>query len=98
MTQNDTLPASSRRIEIEGSTLNVFEFGAGEPVVLGSSYLWDIRMWRPQIEALSKRYRVIVPELWGSVACKMRSEKCRSDSLTRNRDLVLPQGMIAQTS
>jgi pimeloyl-ACP methyl ester carboxylesterase len=72
MTYNNTLPDSSvssghapKRIEIEGSTLNVFEFGTGEPVVLGSSYLWDMRMWRPQIEVLSKRYRVIVPELWG---------------------------------
>jgi pimeloyl-ACP methyl ester carboxylesterase len=45
--------------------MNVLEVGVGEPVVLGSSYLWDRRMWRYQIEALSKRYRVIVPELWG---------------------------------
>src|SRR5580693_3427625 len=56
---------ASKRIKIQGSTMNVLEVGVGEPVVLGSSYLWDRRMWRYQIEALSKRYRVIVPELWG---------------------------------
>ncbi|HUC17403.1 MAG TPA: alpha/beta fold hydrolase [Acetobacteraceae bacterium] len=56
---------AAKRIEIEGSRLNIFEFGAGDPVILGTSYLWDMRMWRPQIESLAKRYRVIVPELWG---------------------------------
>ncbi|MFP3710763.1 alpha/beta fold hydrolase, partial [Paraburkholderia sp. SIMBA_009] len=29
------------------------------------SYLWDAAMWAPQIDALSSRYRVIVPDLWG---------------------------------
>ncbi|MDR5663958.1 alpha/beta fold hydrolase, partial [Burkholderia cenocepacia] len=35
------------------------------PVLLGHSYLWDATMWAPQIDALSRRYRVIVPDLWG---------------------------------
>jgi pimeloyl-ACP methyl ester carboxylesterase len=34
-------------------------------VVLAHSYLWDAAMWRPQIAALSRHYRVIVPNLWG---------------------------------
>lgn len=55
----------ARQIEIDGSSLNLLDAGSGPPVVLGSSYLWDAEMWRPQIEALSGRYRLIVPELWG---------------------------------
>lgn len=55
----------ARSVEVEGSLLKVYEFGSGEPVVLGSSYLWDVRMWGPQIKVLSHHYRVIVPELWG---------------------------------
>nr|UCQ29650.1 alpha/beta hydrolase [Edwardsiella piscicida] len=41
------------------------DHGSGFPLVLGHSYLFDADMWRPQIEALSAHYRVIVPELWG---------------------------------
>lgn len=55
----------ARQFEIDGSLLNVLDVGAGPPVVLGSSFLWDAEMWRPQIEALSGRFRLIVPELWG---------------------------------
>jgi pimeloyl-ACP methyl ester carboxylesterase len=58
-------PETARQIEIQGSHLNVYDIGQGPVVVLGSSYLWDARMWAPQIEALSKTHRVIVPELWG---------------------------------
>jgi pimeloyl-ACP methyl ester carboxylesterase len=62
-----TTPAQNgaKQIEIAGSALNLLDIGSGAPVVLGSSYLWDAEMWRPQIEALSGRYRLIVPELWG---------------------------------
>ena len=55
----------ARQVEIDGSLLNVLDVGAGQPVVLGSSFLWGAEMWRPQIEALSSRFRLIVPELWG---------------------------------
>lgn len=50
---------------IDGQPLHYLDQGRGPVVVLGSSYLWDHRMWAPQIDALSKHYRVIVPELWG---------------------------------
>jgi pimeloyl-ACP methyl ester carboxylesterase len=69
MTSSDLFGSSvafaSKQIEVDGSSLNVFEFGTGTPVLLGHSYLWSAEMWRPQIEALSRRYRIIVPELWG---------------------------------
>lgn len=50
---------------LDGQTLHYLDQGQGPVVVLGSSYLWDHSMWAPQIEALSRHYRVIVPELWG---------------------------------
>lgn len=50
---------------IDGQPLHYLDQGQGPVVLLGSSYLWDHSMWAPQIDALSKHYRVIVPELWG---------------------------------
>lgn len=41
------------------------EYGSGPVLVLGTSYLWDARMWQPQIDALSAHYRIIVPLLPG---------------------------------
>ncbi len=51
--------------DILGSTMTYLDLGIGETVLLGHSYLWDAEMWRPQIEALARHYRVIVPNLWG---------------------------------
>jgi pimeloyl-ACP methyl ester carboxylesterase len=48
-----------------GSTMTYLDLGIGDAVLLGHSYLWDAEMWRPQIEILARRYRVIVPNLWG---------------------------------
>ncbi|MGI4764135.1 MAG: alpha/beta fold hydrolase [Janthinobacterium lividum] len=45
--------------------MSFVEAGVGPTVLLGSSYLWDADMWRPQLEALSSRFRVIAPDLWG---------------------------------
>ncbi len=50
---------------ILGSSMTFLDLGIGEVVLLGHSYLWDAEMWRPQIEALARHYRVIVPNLWG---------------------------------
>jgi pimeloyl-ACP methyl ester carboxylesterase len=52
-------------IEIEGQSLHYQIHGSGFPVLLGHSYLWDSSMWAPQIDALSRDYQVIVPDLWG---------------------------------
>lgn len=41
------------------------DIGSGFPVVLGGSYLWGRDMWAPQIQQLSRRYRLILPELPG---------------------------------
>ncbi|VVM88997.1 3-oxoadipate enol-lactonase 2 [Pseudomonas fluorescens] len=50
---------------IDGQPLHYLDQGTGPVVLLGQSYLWDRYMWEPQVSALSKHYRVIVPELWG---------------------------------
>jgi pimeloyl-ACP methyl ester carboxylesterase len=55
----------ARRVVIQGSTLSAIEIGSGPAIVLGPSFLWDARMWVPQIAALRDRYRIIVPDLWG---------------------------------
>lgn len=45
--------------------MHYIEAGSGFPLLLGHSYLFDHRMWKPQMEELAKRYRLIVPDLWG---------------------------------
>jgi pimeloyl-ACP methyl ester carboxylesterase len=41
------------------------ERGAGRPLVLVHAGIADGRMWEPQLERLSARYRVVVPDLRG---------------------------------
>lgn len=50
---------------LDGQSLHYLDQGQGPVVLLGSSYLWDHAMWAPQIEVLSRHYRVIAPDLWG---------------------------------
>jgi len=45
--------------------MSFLDIGSGAPILLGHSYLFDHKMWKPQIEFLSKKYRVIAPDLWG---------------------------------
>ncbi len=51
-------------LTIKGRTLFYEEKGEGFPLLFGHSYLWDGKMWEPQVEALSSSYRCIVPDLW----------------------------------
>ncbi len=50
---------------VDGQQMAYQDVGQGPVIVLGHSYLWDSRMWVPQIEVLSQSYRCIVPDLWG---------------------------------
>jgi pimeloyl-ACP methyl ester carboxylesterase len=52
-------------VEVMGSSMTAVDAGRGEAVLLGHSYLWDAEMWRPQIDLLSRQYRVIAPDVWG---------------------------------
>ncbi len=52
-------------LTIRGRRMFYEDHGRGFPILFGHSYLWDARMWEPQVEALSRTYRCIVPEIWG---------------------------------
>lgn len=54
-----------KTIHVEGSAISTIDVGKGPVIVLGSGFLCDAGSWMPQIECLSSRYRVVVPELWG---------------------------------
>ena len=45
--------------------MNYIDAGAGYPILMGHSYLFDKEMWAPQIKTLSENFRLIVPDLWG---------------------------------
>lgn len=49
----------------QGQDLHYQDQGEGAALLFGHSYLWDHRMWREQVAALGRRYRCIVPDLWG---------------------------------
>ncbi|NVZ29066.1 alpha/beta fold hydrolase [Pseudomonas gingeri] len=76
-------------VTIEGQSLHYLDQGAGEVVVLGSSYLWDSAMWAPQIAVLARHYRVIVPELWGHGQSGALPESTRSLDDLANQTLAL---------
>ncbi|BAJ01902.1 alpha/beta fold hydrolase [Shewanella violacea] len=57
--------SARKQITIDNKRLSYLDIGTGPVLLFGHSYLWDSRMWTPQIEHLSKQYRCIVPELWG---------------------------------
>ena len=63
---------------IEDRKLTYLDQGTGPVLVLGHSYLWDSKMWQPQIEALSQHYRCIVPELWAHGQADVAPEKTRT--------------------
>ncbi|MDN3681593.1 alpha/beta fold hydrolase [Vibrio tapetis subsp. quintayensis] len=44
--------------------MHYLDVGKGPVLLFGHSYLWDSKMWAPQVEALSQNYRCIVPDLW----------------------------------
>ncbi len=49
---------------IDGKECAYQDMGEGYPILLGHSFLWDSQMWQPQLEALSKEFRCIAPDLW----------------------------------
>jgi pimeloyl-ACP methyl ester carboxylesterase len=53
------------RIEIYGSSVEYFEQGSGQPVVLLHSSGASGAQWRALADRLSPRYRVIAPDLYG---------------------------------
>lgn len=51
-------------VMIDGREMHYLDQGEGFPLLLGHSFLWDSRMWVPQLDILSQHFRCIVPDLW----------------------------------
>lgn len=49
---------------INQANMAYLDEGNGHPLLMGHSYLWDARMWQPQIQYLQTNYRCIAPDLW----------------------------------
>jgi pimeloyl-ACP methyl ester carboxylesterase len=49
---------------INGRNLHYTDQGEGFPILFGHSFLWDERMWAPQLKVLSQQYRCLVVDLW----------------------------------
>jgi pimeloyl-ACP methyl ester carboxylesterase len=54
-----------REVHLTGGRMSILDVGGGPAVLLGHGFLWDHAMWEPQIAALSRHCRVIVPDMWG---------------------------------
>lgn len=59
---------------VNGVRLHYVEQGTGTPVVLGHGLCMDHSMFEAQVEALSHRYRVIVPDWRGHGGSEARAE------------------------
>ncbi len=55
----ETFAPKLRKAKVNGTQLAYVELGKGQPMVLVHGALSDYRQWAPQVEALSKRFRVI---------------------------------------
>lgn len=66
------------KFAIDGREMAYQDIGHGPVIVLGHSYLWDSEMWAPQVAALSRDYRCIVPELWAHGQSDFAPESTRS--------------------
>ena len=58
-------PSAAGMAEVNGTKLYYELYGAGPPVLLLHGFGLDHRMWRPQVEALSKRHLVIAYDARG---------------------------------
>ncbi|OLQ91332.1 2-succinyl-6-hydroxy-2,4-cyclohexadiene-1-carboxylate synthase [Vibrio ponticus] len=52
------------KFTIDGKQMAYLDIGQGPVLLFGHSYLWDSKMWAPQVAHLSQSYRCIVPDLW----------------------------------
>ena len=57
------IPPGVRTVRVDGYPVAYVDEGAGEPVVLIHGAFVDHRLWRQQIDVLSRSYRVIAPSL-----------------------------------
>ena len=70
--------SNKKTLTINNNTLSYIDIGTGPVLLLGHSYLWNAKMWAPQLEELSQYYRCIVPDLWGHGDSATLPEACHS--------------------
>ena len=72
-----------------GCEVNCDIQGTGEPLILVHSYLWDNKMWEPQIEKLKEKFKCISIELHGHGRSKPLVDPGKVYSLEEmTRDIV----------
>ena len=85
-----SIPSDVEWIEINGCPMAYQDSGAGAPLILVHGSLCDYRMWPGQLEAFSKKHRVLnVPALSSlrrpsSTACARSCPRLRS-SVAKDR-------------
>ncbi|WP_261782295.1 alpha/beta fold hydrolase [Rhodococcus sp. BP-316] len=61
----DTAQPDMQTLSLHGNELKYLDIGHGPAVILIHGLLGSHHNWEPQIDTLSQRYRVIVPDLFG---------------------------------
>ena len=66
--------------------INVDIKGEGDAIFFVHSYLWDKKMWTPQVEELSKKYKCVSIDLWGHGDSELLDEEehCTLSTLADN--------------
>ena len=81
------MPAKS--YESRGLRLSYHEAGQGEPLLLLHAFPLAGRMWGPQMEALSGRWRLLAPDLSGFGASEPTPEICRMTDMAADAAALL---------
>jgi hypothetical protein len=57
--------AAGKFVDLDGQPTHYVERGSGEPVILIHGFVYDWFTWHNNIDALSERYKVYAPDLYG---------------------------------
>ncbi len=57
--------AKGKFVTVDGRKVHYLEQGEGKPVILIHGFLYNTVMWKKNIEALAKNFKVYVIDLWG---------------------------------
>ncbi|NKR69537.1 alpha/beta fold hydrolase [Prescottella equi] len=82
-------PGELESVVLHGDVLRFVDVGSGPPVVLVHGLLGSHESWGPQISQLSRKYRVVAPDLFGHGASdKPAGDYSLSSHAATLRDLV----------
>jgi 3-oxoadipate enol-lactonase len=85
-------------VKIDNLNLAYTDTGIGRPVVLIHGYPFNRSLWTEQIEALSKSYRVIAPDLRGFGDSDASAETATMNSLAQDVALLMNHLGIARAT